>query len=524
MVHDQRKKTEKIKSRGKRGILSLLFGRTSIVLMLLVIQIMLLIGLVAQWQGSLYAYGGTLLLSIIMTIYLTNKDMKTASRQTWLILVLLVPLVGTLMYLYFEMDVGYRFTRDRLEDIRLKSKDLVVTEPSVMSALSGSLPNVAGLASYMKTYGDCAVFHAGDIAYFSSGEKMFRSMLAEMKKATRFIFLEFFILEDGYVWSEILDILREKVRQGVEVRVMYDGTNAVFRMPYRYPRKLVEMGIQAKMFAPIQPILSTYHNNRDHRKIVVIDGKVAYTGGINLADEYVGKRIIFGHWKDSGILLRGSAVDSFTLMFLQMWNTPSTEIRFSEYLNTAAVSDKPDNGYIIPFGDNPFRHERIGKHVYLHMINNAERYLHIMTPYLILGDDMIDALVFAAQRGVDVRILLPHIPDKRFAFAVAYTHYAPLLNGGVRIYEYTPGFVHSKSVVSDDIHAVIGTINLDFRSLDLHFECGAYVYNSRLPVQIERDFERTLEHCQEILPEDLKHMPLYRKVVGRILKPLAPLM
>ena len=515
---------KKIKEKGKRGLLNILFGRTTIIAFLLAVQFVLLMGLFLRWQGFFYAYGGAYILGLVMAIYLSNQPMTSSSRSTWLILVLLMPVLGTLFYLYVDRDLGHRLVRRRLDEIIGETNELLPQPKELMDALKTDEPELYGIARYMQAPARYPVYEGADIRYFSLGDDCFAPMLKALNAAEKFIFMEFFIIDEGEMWSTILDILEKKAASGVEVRVMYDGSNAIFKLPYRYPERLKAKGIQCKMFSPLRPIFSTYHNNRDHRKILVIDGHTAFTGGINLADEYINKREVFGHWKDTAIMLRGEAVRSFTLMFLQMWSVSEREVRVEPYLNAPLPSLKPSQGYVIPYGDNPFDSERVGEAVYLDILYHANRYVHIMTPYLIIDEEMTDALVFAARRGVEVEIILPHVPDKKSAFALAYTHYRTLLQGGVRIFEYTPGFVHAKEFVSDDIRGVVGTINLDYRSLYLHFECGAYLYRSPAIYDIERDFKKTRRQCQEITLDALKDIPLYRKALGPMLKILAPLM
>ena len=305
------------------------------------------------------------------------------------------------------------------------------------------------------------------------------------------------------MWEKILEILERKVQAGVEVRVMYDGTCAMFDLPYRYPEELKAKGMQCKMFAPIRPILSTHYNNRDHRKILVIDGKVGFTGGVNIGDEYINRVEKHGHWKDTAVMLKGDAVQGLTMMFLQMWNVTEKEPEYGKYLQKAEKGSQA-KGFVLPYGDSPFDDEPVGETVYMDILNRAKKYVHIMTPYLIIDQSMITALTFAAKRGVDVKLILPHIPDKKFAFALAKSHYKELLKAGVRIYEYTPGFVHAKIFTSDDEKAVVGTINLDYRSLYLHFECAAFLYQVEEIAEIEKDFQRTLEKCQEVTLENRK--------------------
>ena len=509
---------------GRRSALSFIFGRTAFVLVLLLIQFVMLIGLFARWQYATYAYGGSVLLSIGMALYLINHPLNSASRQTWLILVLLVPVVGTLLYFYVELDLGHRLVRARLEQLSRDSKQYIPVPEKLMKAVQSEDPELSGLASYVLNRGGYPIYKNTHVKYFPLGEDKFKAMLDELEQAEKFIFMEYFIIEEGFMWDSVLEVLERKVQQGVEVRVMYDGTNAIFKIPYRYPEKLRAKGIQCKMFSPIRPLFSTYHNNRDHRKILVIDGHTAFTGGVNLADEYINRKAVYGHWKDTAIMLKGQAVHSFTLMFLQMWGITERAIEYDRYLNVTLPPLPTAEGYVLPYGDSPFDDERVGEAVYIDILNQAKRYVHIMTPYLIIDSEMMHALCFAAKRGVDVRLILPHIPDKKSAFALAYTHYRELLRAGVRIYEYTPGFVHAKVFVSDDLKAVVGTINLDYRSLCLHFECAALLYKTPAIAEIEQDFRSTLKNCQQVTLDSLKTEKRYRKIFGYLLKLFAPLM
>lgn len=291
------------------------------------------------------------------------------------------------------------------------------------------------------------------------------------------------------------------MRAGVEVRVLYDGTCTFYRLPYGYPKRMEALGIHCKMFAPLRPLVSTYYNNRDHRKIAVIDGRVGFTGGVNLADEYANLVRVYGVWKDTAVRLEGEAVRSLTLMFLQMWGMDEREPDTDSYGRYLHVPQRPlpeASGYVLPYADSPLDDERVGECVYLDILNHAERYVRIMTPYLILDETMVMALTFAAKRGVDVELILPHVPDKKFAFALAKGHYRELLDAGVKIYEYTPGFVHAKVFVSDDRKAVVGTINLDYRSLYHHFENGCFLADCDAVLEIRDDLIRTMGESREV--------------------------
>jgi cardiolipin synthase len=337
--------------------------------------------------------------------------------------------------------------------------------------------------------------------------------------------MEYFIIEHGEVWDQVLEILKDKVAEGVEVRLMYDGTLQFASLSHDYPRRMESAGIKCRVFSPIKPALTTYQNNRDHRKILVIDGETAFTGGTNLADEYINRKERFGHWKDTAIMVKGESVKSFTQMFLQLWDLDGYENNYEDYLEL--YPRKPETeypGYVIPYADSPLDGDPVGKFVYMNILERATKYVHIMTPYLIIDHDMITALCNAVRRGVQVRIILPHIPDKVYAFALARTHYPYLLSQGVEIYEYTPGFVHAKVFVSDDNTAVVGTINMDYRSLFLHFENAVLLYQAEEIARIAEDFEDTLEKCLEVTPEYVQKISVRHKLLGFVLKIFAPLM
>lgn len=306
--------------------------------------------------------------------------------------------------------------------------------------------------------------------------------------------------------------------------LLYDGTCEFSTLPHDYPKRLKALGIKCKMFAPVAPFVSTHYNYRDHRKILVIDGHTAFNGGVNLADEYINHIEKYGHWKDTAIMLKGEAVKSFTLMFLQMWGIDEKEQEFGHFLSFPSIPPENCSGYVLPYGDCPLDDDRVGERVYMDILNRAQRYVHIMSPYLILDGEMETAIKFAAERGVDVTLILPGIPDKSAPYSLAKTHYPSLLESGVKIYEYTPGFVHAKVFVCDDQEAVVGTINLDYRSLYHHFECATYLYNTSCIPEIEKDFQNTLEKCRKVTSETIRGEKWTLRVMGFVLKTIAPLM
>ena len=514
--------------KGKSSIASVIFGRTGIIILLILLQFGFLIAGYTYLQGKMYFIDSVVKAgAVILVIYLTNNRSNPAFKMVWMTIMLVAPVFGVLLYIFVECQVGVRGLNARLEHMHETTKKHWTQDEAVQEQLKEEDSEVASLAHYVCEYGGFPAYENTGVKYFSCGEDKIEELIRQLEKAEKFIFMEYFIVAKGYVWDRVLEVLKRKAAEGVEVRFMYDGTCTVSLLPPNYPKKLEQEGIACRVFSPIRPALSTHQNNRDHRKIVVIDGKVAFTGGINLADEYVNRKIRFGHWKDTAIMLEGDAVRSFTLMFLEMWNVAKSEKveEFDPYLDVIYEREKHSGeGFVIPYGDSPIDGEHVGKMVYMDILNTSKRYVHIMTPYLILDNEMMTALKFAAKRGVEVIIIMPHVPDKWYAFVLAKTYYNELLDAGVQIYEYTPGFVHAKVFTSDDRKAVVGTINMDYRSLYLHFECAAFLYeNSEIPA-VENDFQETLKKCQKITQEDYKKQKSFDKIAGSILRVFAPLM
>lgn len=511
--------------KGRKGIFRLIFSRAGLVLLLLALNFGLLFA-AFSWVSDrmLQVYGLTAIFVVGMLLYLINSPLDPSAKLTWLILVMLMPVFGSLLYFYSLGDWGHRAMSRRWRQRTEDTRDAVAQDADTLAAFAQADRGSAALAGYLAHTGCYPAFEKSSVRYFSSGEEKYESLLEELEKAEKFIFLEYFIVDEGLMWGNILDVLARKAAAGVEVRLLYDGTCEFQLLPVSYPKKLAELGIKCRVFAPVTPFVSTHYNFRDHRKILIIDGHSAYTGGVNLADEYINELPRFGHWKDAAVLIRGEAVRSFTLMFLQMWHMPDKSYSIEGYVNCHIPRPADAAGFVLPYGDSPVDDERAGHQVYLDILNRAERYVHIMTPYLILDAEMENALKYAAKRGVDVRLILPGIPDKRAPYALAKSHYSALVAAGVRIYEYTPGFVHSKVFVSDDRRAVVGTINLDYRSLSHHFECAAYMLDCPCIADIESDFRRTLEKCRRVSPESIKNESLFTKACGILLKVFAPLL
>lgn len=507
-------------------VFKIVFSRTMITFVLLLLQAGWLF-LTFEWLGRYSDFTMVLMaiLSAVLLIYIINKDEVPEFKLAWVIPICIFPLFGGLLYLFIVGNFGNIGLRKEINRRIRETESLQHTEEAVSCRLHEIGGHMENLSRYLEDTGGFPAYTDSAVTYFPAGEDKFADLLVELEKAEEFIFLEYFIVERGRMWDTVLEILKRKVKEGVEVRFMYDGMCSLVLLPYSYPKKLNAYGIRTKMFAPIIPLLSTAQNNRDHRKILVIDGKTAYTGGINMADEYINEKVRYGHWKDVAIKVEGDAVKSFTLMFLQLWNSSEKgEEDYAHYIRMGQKPEKRASGLVIPYGDGPTTQENVAETVYLDIINQAERYVHIMTPYFIVDNSMLDALQYAARRGVDVQLVIPHIPDKKPIFAMSRTFYPDLLSAGVKVYEYTPGFVHAKIFVSDDIKAVVGTINLDYRSLYHHFECAAYIFKNEVIPDIEKDFENTVEKCIAVDLPYYKKIPAFKRLMGRVLRLCGPLM
>lgn len=511
-----------LSEKGKKNLFRLLFSRTAIITILLLIQFLLLFlffNLLSEY--IVYFMGGSTIISMFMILYLMNNYHNNSVKISWIVVITVIPLFGTILYWYIHTDLGYRLLKKRLIDIYKNTEDVIQANENVYKKISDK--KIYNLSQYMLKQGNYKAFNNTNVEYFKTGESMFYAMLHELEKAEKYIFLEYFILEEGTMWGKILNILKQKANEGVEVRVMYDGTCAFSLLPYSYPKKLEQLNIKAKMFAPIKPFLSTHYNNRDHRKILVIDGKVAFTGGINIADEYINEKQRFGYWKDTGVLLKGDAVSSFTLMFLKMWNvSEAIEDNYSKYLNV--THNIKNDSIIIPYGETPFDNELFSKSIYMDIINNASNYVYISTPYLILDSELENAIILASKKGIDVRLILPHIADSPYPFALAHNHYKALIESGAKVYEYKPGFVHAKMILSDDTTSIIGTINFDYRSLYHNFECATFINNSECIKDIKHDFNDMIKKSILVDNEFIKNDKIFRKILGKLLKIVAPLM
>ena len=505
-------------------LLRIVFSRTMIIVALLLVNFLVVFSFMFDlFQGLPILFGSMVVFTAIMELVVLNTREDPTVKLSWCVIIAVLPLFGACLYFFVRFDLGHRAHKHLVNSGIQASLPHSKQNKDLSEKIRQEDPHFYNLTRYLSRHGHFPAYENTSVTYFPLGEDMFREMLSQLEKAEKFIFMEYFLVARGQMWDSILEILKRKAKQGVEVRVMYDGMCAFMNLPYDYPKYLEKMGIRCKMFSPVRPFVSTHYNNRDHRKITVIDGHTAFTGGINLEDCYINEEVRYGHWKDTAIMVRGEAAQGFTRMFLQLWNATEKQRVFEPYLVLPETAPEA-RGYVIPYGDSPTDAEQVGEMVYLNILNQARRYVYIMTPYLILDDKMVTALQFAARRGVDVRIVLPHIPDKLSAFLLAKSHYAELIGAGVRIYEYAPGFVHAKVFLCDDTCGVVGTINLDYRSLYHHFECGAYLYQVDALADIKADFADTMAKSQEVTMAEVKKQSLLTRLAGTLLKIAAPLM
>lgn len=477
-------------------------------------------------------------LAVIMALYVVNKDMKPYFKLSWIFVILCLPIFGCPAFLLFGRPDITKRMRNRLARVSEEIGSLRTKNPKLLEEVREQSGEAYRQVRYIAENAGFPLFREEESSYFPSGEEMFPQLLKDIESAEHFIFLEYFIIQPGRMFDAVVELLEKKAQAGVHIRLIYDDVGSISTLPPKYYKILQQKGIHCACFNPFRPILSIVMNNRDHRKIFVIDGKIAYTGGVNLADEYINEVERFGYWKDTAVRITGAAVWSFTTMFLEMWTyivggsedyrrfapALSAEEQKAEKAAAGELSAGVSGGYVLPYADSPLSQEHIGENVYLNMITRAKRYVYVFTPYLIIDSEMATALVNAAKSGVDVRIITPGIPDKKTVFLLTRSHYPELLLGGVKIYEYTPGFVHAKGFVSDDEYAVVGSINLDYRSLCLHFECAAFFYRAKVVAGMKEDFLKTMEDCEQITISRCESRLLPYRLILSVLRLFSPLL
>lgn len=503
-----------------------LFRRRALVVFLILLQLAFI--LYAIFNGSQLSQNFSRLLTVVsffVALYVVSKREKGAFKLTWVFLILLFPLFGGFFYLVTNFQAASKKFAKKISEVEQRTRDAFYYPRDDYNKASECIPEHISQIRYLQNFAGFPIYGNTRARYLSSGEEKWDVLIEELKKAEHYIFLEYFIVEEGVMWDKIFCILKEKAKTGVKVRLIYDDMGCFMLLPQDFSKKLESYGIECAVFNPFKPFLTVKQNNRDHRKIAVIDGKVAITGGINLADEYINVFEKHGHWKDAAVLVEGKAAWSFTVMFLQMWEI-CKNVKEDYVAHYPWKKDKCNivgNGFVQPYADSPMDDENVGEHVYMQIINHAKEYVYIYTPYLIIDDSMISALTLAAKSGVDVRIITPHIWDKWLIHMTTRSYYRELIKAGVKVYEYSKGFSHAKAFVSDDCTATIGTTNLDFRSLYLHFECGAWLHGGQAVMDLKQDFLRTLEECHQITLNDCSRN-VFVKVFQDVLRVLAPLM
>ncbi len=503
------------------------FSNMILVGMLLLLQIVLLVllflSVYAKGEKSFrYAFFHLIgdLLSWLAVLIIINRRCNVAFKLAWVVPILLFPAAGGALYLIVHGGNLHKIAKKRFGENELLFKKILPPKSTTQDLENHPFGRPV---KYLENSG-FSVYDKSEVTYLASGEEFHEKLLCELEKAKEFIFVEFFIVHEGIFWDSILEVLKKKAANGVLVRVLYDGMGSLKTLPGNYTKTLKKIGIDAKAFQPFVPVISTVQNNRDHRKLVIVDGKVGFTGGINLSDEYINKYERFGHWKDSGVIVKGEAVNGLTRFFLDIWYTNHTPDKNpGVFFGKESDCNKSGAGRVVPYADNPLLETDYAKSLYLEMINGAKEYVYITTPYLVPGDDVLSAMKRAAKAGVDVRLITPFHGDKRAVHIISRSYYRELLQAGVRIFEYAPGFIHSKNMVCDDRVCSVGTSNLDYRSLYLHYECGMFFADCDAVLRVKEDHLVTEIKCTEIRLEQIKSPRAITRLfisIARLFEPL----
>lgn len=503
-----------------KNILKMLFSRLPFIVIMILIQVVWVFIMfsrlthLASWIGTAFS-----IFSFFMFLDVITSTDSPEYKIVWIVVIGVVPIIGGLMYwLWGNKRPAHRLNK-RLHVAEKVLSPMIDQDEYVLDKIPDRLHQTA---SYISKVGGYPVYENTSVEYYKVGEEMYADLLEDLESAEKFIFMEYFIIKRGEMWDGIKDILIRKASQGLDVRLIYDDMGCIGVFPISEKKQLVDAGVKVNVFNKMRPVLSAIMNNRDHRKITVIDGSIGYTGGLNLADEYINVNSPYGHWKDTAVRLYGDAVWNFTCMFLNLWDAFNTGSSKKEEFRAKDGMEIESDGFIQPFADTPFDNEALSSNVYLEIIWQAKEYLYIFTPYLIIDFEMTSALCMAAKRGVDVRIVVPGIPDKKTVYQLTQTYFEELMEAGIKIYLYTPGFIHAKSYISDDMVAIVGTINMDYRSLYLHIECGTLMINSSAIKKIKEDYLEVFKVSKLLDYEDLSHGRIVR-IYRAILRFLSPL-
>lgn len=511
-----------------KGIVSCLFSR----LMLGIVLIILQFGWIffSSYRVTAISNGINILLhilSVIVSLCVVNREHKSYARLSWVFLILSLPILGIPVYFFFGMNVWGKKQLKQLCEKFSESTNWRLEDDTIREQIKNSDIRAFLQSEYITRVGGYPVCQEQESEYFRSGEDTFAQILKDIQSAEKYVFLEFYILHPGKMLDTMMTLLEQKIADGVQVRLIYDELGCVQTLPLKYCRKLQEKGFRIAGFQSVRPSLCGLVNHRDHRKILIVDGKIAYTGGLNLADEYINEISRFGYWKDEAIRITGKGAWNFTTMFLDLWNYILDEQEdYSPLCPKVEYTDSGflEKGVVQPFSVSPFDGEAASENIYLNMIRQATKYVYIFTPYLIIGEEMEQTLINAARCGVDVRIVTPGIPDKKLVYLMTQYNYLSLIRGGVRIYQYTPGFLHSKCILADDKYAIIGSINMDYRSFHLLFESGVFLYHASAVWQLKEDMMRTLGVSQEVVISECRKKIYSHRFVLSILRLFAPLL
>jgi len=496
----------------------ILFGRLFITALLILLQFLLhflFLYYLSTYSSAIYSL--MIGVSLLLVIAVVNDDTDPSFKLAWVIAMLVLPFFSWALYLLF----GHSKIKTSRQKNYIQSEENHRSTETTTDDIIDENPDFLRQYEFLKNSADARVFRNTETKFFPCGEEFFPEYLQALESAEKFIFMEYFIISQGEVWDKVSDILEKKAADGVDVRIMFDDMGTIALLPHNFVKTLAKVGIKAVAFNRMRPSIDPFLNHRDHRKITVIDGKTAFTGGLNIADEYMNINSPYGYWKDYALRLDGDAVESLTRMFLQLWEFATGEpvVDVTQYFTEHRCAC---DGYVIPYCDSPINHRYPGKHAALNMISSAKKYIWITTPYLILDDATATALRLAAKSGVDVRIITPHIPDKKAVFQVTRANYPSLVKSGVKIYEFTEGFIHAKSILCDDMYAIIGTMNFDFRSFYFHFENSVFLYKSNAIKELKSDNEKIFLTATEITDDDIRKTNIFVKIYRSVLKLFAP--
>lgn len=492
--------------------------------LLIIAQILFVVFLIYRLSArTIWIYTALEIISMLIVIYIVNRKGNPSYKIAWIIFILGLPLFGGCIYILWGSGKMLPMVKKRMLGIQKKSLKYLEQDPLIEKKLEYADVFHARQSRFLRNESDFPVYTDTSVEYLAPGEKFFPRLLEELDKAQDYIFMEFFILAQGYMWDEVHKILKRKVEQGVEIKIIFDDFGSITRQYKGFVKSLRAEGIGVSVFNPIRPSVDLFLNNRNHRKIVVIDGRVSITGGINIGDEYINRVELFGYWMDCAAIFKGPATKSFVVMFCNMWNSINIKNKINIESHIVRVFP-PCEGFVQPYCDNPFDYRNPAEGLYMQILNSAQKYVYIVSPYLVLDNTMVMELEFAAKSGIDVRIVTPKKWDKWYVHPVTQYYYDELLKAGVKIYEFTPGFIHSKLFVSDDRVATIGTVNMDYRSFFFHFECGAWMCNNQTVYDIKNHILRIIEDSEEIMDEKWSKRGIRLRFKQAFLHLLAPFM